>query len=417
MKESSWTEARVREMIAANSFSYQNVALPYGLSTGGKDRTRTADIILPADMEGRSVIDIGCGYGFFCFAAEDRGAGQCVGADINPENLRKCRLLAECRGSDVEFVHLDIETKDIPEQFDYVLCLNVLHHVRNPIGVLEKLIAATREKLILEIASFGPRDRKKNGVSRFAAGFLRRFPIIYVAGTGARRGRSGQTFFLSEPAIRAILTGHRATFGKVDFIDTGHKGRYIVIAQKRKIDHLVVVAGVQASGKSRLIDALVADPRSPMAQQLGMDTNAEWGVQQFGNLGRKEPVDTPSVVLHYNISKHLIDGDIYQHNRALNDLISTAKKVTFVTMWTPPPQLLENFKRGRTNNWRKFILSQRHRKKTRRLLEMYENEASLHALYDDWFAFLQHYSDPGFVATYEPEYRLTPVNEWLLTPR
>ena len=149
-----WSKEQIIAMLDENSFSYQNVPLPHGLETGGHDRSDTARAIFGEDVAGKSVFDLGCKYGYFCFAAEESGAVKIRGVDIEPENIRKSRLLAQSRGSIAQFERLDIEKQEIQDRYDYVLCLNVLHHLRNPLAVLEKLIAATRQKLVLEVAGF-----------------------------------------------------------------------------------------------------------------------------------------------------------------------------------------------------------------------------------------------------------------------
>ena len=42
---------------------YQRIELPYGLATKGSDRTPSSDAILPDDLTGKSVLDIGCQIG------------------------------------------------------------------------------------------------------------------------------------------------------------------------------------------------------------------------------------------------------------------------------------------------------------------------------------------------------------------
>ena len=57
----SATKAEIEELLHAENFGYQRVALPYGLSTPGHDRSETAGIAFPDSLEGKSVLDLGCG--------------------------------------------------------------------------------------------------------------------------------------------------------------------------------------------------------------------------------------------------------------------------------------------------------------------------------------------------------------------
>lgn len=382
VNEFAWTQENVRDAIEKNSFSYQNVPLPFGLETGGKDRSETARSIFPDDLKSKSVLDVGCMYGYFCFAAEDRGAINCLGVDIDRENVRKSSLLAAIRGSSATFRHLDIEADAIPGSFDYVLCLNVLHHLRNPIASIDKLAAATRDTLVLEIASFSRRDRKKNGVSWLIGKLLGWYPIFFVAGD------SSQTFFMTAAAVRRLLLKHRFDFARAEKIADGHKGRFIIVAKRRRIDRLVIVAGLPASGKSTFIDYLSGPSGADLSRQIGADPDLVWAQWLFGKLLRSEHQDLGNVILHYNISKHLIDGDLYHHSRALSDLINVSREVAVVTVNCPRTELLERFRANRMNNTRKSLTSRRHRKKIDQLKAVYERPESLKALYDDWFGFL-----------------------------
>ena len=189
-----WTKAQIEDMLASRGLVYQNVKLPFGLSTGGTDRDETARAIFPKDLKGKSVFDLGCMYGFFCFEAEEAGAQRILGVDIEAVNVETCRILADIRGSKAEFRQMDIEIDAMPGQFDYVLCLNVLHHMRNPLGVLEKLIAATRECLVLEVASLGRGDRRKLSMPVWSAAVLKNFPVIYVSNAAGKKKRQQRAF-------------------------------------------------------------------------------------------------------------------------------------------------------------------------------------------------------------------------------
>src|SRR5687767_4494713 len=110
---SEWSKDRIEQVLGANSFGYQNVPLPHGLDTGGDDRSGTAAVIFSEDLNGQSVFDLGCRFGYFCFFAEERGASRIRGVDIDPENIRKSRLLADMKGSAVQFDRFDIERDEL----------------------------------------------------------------------------------------------------------------------------------------------------------------------------------------------------------------------------------------------------------------------------------------------------------------
>lgn len=219
-------------MLAADDFSYQRIELPHGFSTGGRhDRSSTARKIFPDDLSGKSVLDVGCRLGYFCFEALKRGAERVLGVDVNPDSVRKARLLADCLGFDARFEQLDVDREPIRESFDYVLGLNLLHHLADPIGSLEQLAKVARERLVLEVAALRRTDRSKAGVPRVFGRLLERLPIIVVSPVAGEDPHS-QKFFVTAPALDNLLRHPRYGFARVERVSSRHKGRYITIAHK-----------------------------------------------------------------------------------------------------------------------------------------------------------------------------------------
>jgi 2-polyprenyl-3-methyl-5-hydroxy-6-metoxy-1,4-benzoquinol methylase len=154
-------QAEIQEidrLLKQEEFRYQSIPLPDGRRTRGNDRSITLDLILPPDMRNQSLLDIGCRYGYFSFEAAKRGASRVVGVDFDVDALSKANKLNSINRLGIEFRKLNISTDPIVEQFDYVLCLNILHHLQDPLSVLKKLIGITRKRLVLEIAGLGGED-------------------------------------------------------------------------------------------------------------------------------------------------------------------------------------------------------------------------------------------------------------------
>jgi SAM-dependent methyltransferase len=406
-----WTEDKVRKLLANQEFTYQKVNLPYGLSTGGTDRSPTARLIFPENLAGKSVFDVGCMYGYFTFEAEERGAAHFAGGDVDPANVAKCRLLASARGSKAEFRQLDIERDPLPGVFDYVLCLNVLHHLRNPLAALEKLIAATRECLVLEVASLTYHDSRKLGLpAMLGSGLMARLPILYLGGAGKAKGAS-QSFFFTESAIHTLLKKHRQDFASVEVRHGGQKGRFIVIARKRRIGHLYIVAGVNVVGKSTFLNSLARGSNADIAQRIDLDVAKPWLLKGYGYLVDEAQVDIPYLLLQYNISKYLIDGDLHLHERGLLDVIRCAEKVTIATFWHSGPELSRRYQAERVKS-PLGLKMRRASKKANRLLKLYGNPAQFNALYADWFDFTKRYAEASYVVLQEPAYRAISIERW-----
>lgn len=93
---------------------------------------------LPADLRGRTVLDIGCNAGFYSIEMKRRGAERVVGIDSDPDYLDQARFAAEVSGVDLELRELSVyDVGALRERFDVVLFLGVLYHLRHPLLALD----------------------------------------------------------------------------------------------------------------------------------------------------------------------------------------------------------------------------------------------------------------------------------------
>jgi tRNA (mo5U34)-methyltransferase len=93
---------------------------------------------LPADLRGRTVLDIGCNAGFYSIEMKRRGAERVVGIDSDEDYLKQARFAAEVCGADLEFRELSVyDVAALGERFDIVLLLGVLYHLRHPLLALD----------------------------------------------------------------------------------------------------------------------------------------------------------------------------------------------------------------------------------------------------------------------------------------
>lgn len=393
-------------LLAGEEFRYQRVELPHGKSVGVRDRSSTAEAILPADLTGKSVLDIGCNYGALCFEAKKRGATRVVGVDVNADSLRRARLLAQCLGSDAEFRYHDVERQPFTEAFDYVLCLNVLHHVRDPLSLLDNLIGITRERLALEVATLGSHDGRRLRLSMISRYFLNRLPIIYVPASSGLAKRQDKSFYFTAGAIKNLLLDQRRVFASLDILQSDFKGRFLAVAHKRRIGHLVVLAGPTSSGKRTVAKALT-DGRIPeLTRRLGIDDPALFAPStQDGMLRQPGPAAVEHMLLRYDLLRprftnaHILDRD------PVLGVLDTAARRSFVTIFAPPEALREQLAAAEGDKRR---LSKKHQ----RVLAHYNNAAALAQDYLAWFDFTERFTGEHFVVLPRDGIRVVPMREF-----
>jgi tRNA (mo5U34)-methyltransferase len=107
---------------------------------------------IPADLRGKTVLDIGCNAGFYSIEMKRRGADRVIGIDSDERYLRQARFAAEVCGVDIEFRQMSVyEVADLREKFDLVLFMGVLYHLRHPLLALDLLHEyVARDLLVLQ---------------------------------------------------------------------------------------------------------------------------------------------------------------------------------------------------------------------------------------------------------------------------
>lgn len=106
-----------------------------GLEAAGE--WKTLQDMLP-DFRGKTVLDLGCGYGWHCRYAAEHGAVRVVGIDLSEKMLQVARKMT--KENTVVYQNTAIEDVDFPkESFDVVLSSLALHYVADFLKTAEKI--------------------------------------------------------------------------------------------------------------------------------------------------------------------------------------------------------------------------------------------------------------------------------------
>lgn len=118
---------------------------------------RCFDHVLPGDLSGRSVLDIGCNGGFYALEMKRRGAARVLGIDEDARYLAQARFAAGILGAEVEYRKMSVyEVAALQERFDIVLFLGVLYHLRHPLLALDLVHEhVARDTLLLQTLERG----------------------------------------------------------------------------------------------------------------------------------------------------------------------------------------------------------------------------------------------------------------------
>jgi tRNA (mo5U34)-methyltransferase len=137
---------------------YQHFDLPNGLRTGkgeGYDAQARWNLIaahVPANLAGKTVLDLGGNAGFFSIQMKLRGASRCVLVDPFVEFNRQAKFAAAQFGVELEVINEDAHTYCLTtdDRFDYVIFLGLLYHLKYPGLVLDRLAEMTKHRIYIQ---------------------------------------------------------------------------------------------------------------------------------------------------------------------------------------------------------------------------------------------------------------------------
>ncbi len=105
----------------------------------------------PQDLNGASVLDVGCNAGFNCVELKQRGAGRVLGVDVDDRYLTQAQFAAATLGLEIEFAKCSAyDVAGIPGEFDYVLFMGVFYHLRYPLYALDTIIKKVKARLVFQ---------------------------------------------------------------------------------------------------------------------------------------------------------------------------------------------------------------------------------------------------------------------------
>jgi SAM-dependent methyltransferase len=211
--QESYSESEVAAILKRFRFEYQGIELPSGHRTTGDDRSASMELVFAEDLAGKTVLDVGCAYGYFCFEAERRGASCVTGTELKSHRFVGANVLREVLGSDVRILKQDIFAEGAEEEYDVVLLLNVLHHLPEPIKALRTLGRLCREKLIIEFPTL--LDPKYGGtLGEVLPEEVNNLPLIGVS----LPAECDQYFLFTEAAIRRVLSDQVGGFMEIEIL-------------------------------------------------------------------------------------------------------------------------------------------------------------------------------------------------------
>ena len=117
------------------------------------------------ELKGKTVLDVGCGNGYFLFEMAKLGAKLVVGVDPTIQFFMQYQLIQHFyQNKCVAMLPLGWQQLNCLNSFDILFCMGILYHCSDPVYMLKQLKDRCNEYLILEtlVDSTGSGFKPKN---------------------------------------------------------------------------------------------------------------------------------------------------------------------------------------------------------------------------------------------------------------
>jgi len=123
---------------------------------------RLEPILKSVGVKDKSVVDIGCGDGFYCIETSKLTNKEVLGTDIDPLRIKRGKLAKKVYNIDnVDFKNVDLY-KDELQDYDIVMGLGLLHRIPNVEECLKRM-TEIGNVVILEFKTSSKKDKNEFG--------------------------------------------------------------------------------------------------------------------------------------------------------------------------------------------------------------------------------------------------------------
>lgn len=336
----------------------------------------------------------------------------------------------------------DVARDGLIDSYDVVVCTYSSNHFRNPLKCLESLAVSARLLFLAVLGDPAVEGRNKPTRKMVWRGLLRRLPILLLIPAG-KKHKMDQAFALSSPLVISFFKFLRQDFASVQVLEGGGARQRLLVARRRSIGHLIILAGVNAVGKSTFLNGLRSGSLPEIAREIGMESPDAWEFTRYVSLLENEDqAHHENVLVQYNMTDPFIHGEMHDYHQGLLDLVKCARRSTIVTMWLPHAEQKKRYlddrvpdglfsrelylKRksakqsdsGGGKTVRRSFLSAFYfrsgytRRKADRLLEIYASQESHSHMYRRWMDFAERHGGRSLVLMQGKEYRIVTGEEW-----
>jgi len=173
-----YSREAIQDRVNQVPYWYHTIDFGYGITAPGHQASTWDSLgrtrLLRGEIRNKTVIDVGAWDGFFSFVSERMGAARVLATDrfawesssFGMQGFLAARDLLDSKVEYKKIDAMDLEPGSVG-QFDVVLFLGVLYHLRDPFLALRQLRGITRDYILVETHIVSYLEKKRIPIMEF----------------------------------------------------------------------------------------------------------------------------------------------------------------------------------------------------------------------------------------------------------
>jgi hypothetical protein len=199
----------------------------------------------------------------------------------------------------------------------------------------------------------------------------------------------------------------------VDLIPSASENQHLVVAERRRIGRLIVIAGPTSSGKSTLIAALREGKAPAIAERLGITGQSDWESLNAHEIASDTRAELSTIVMHYDFLARLQRKVQASKHRTFLDVARCARELVVLTLWTEPQRLQQQFEQSEIHGYVSHRGAEPTNPKTLRLKRDYQDPRTVVDYYVRWLEFVSTLPGDHLVLSQLSQPQFFSIEQWL----
>jgi 2-polyprenyl-6-hydroxyphenyl methylase/3-demethylubiquinone-9 3-methyltransferase len=185
-------------------------------------------ILSKCNLNGKSILDIGCGGGLLSEELSKKGANV-TGIDSSKRSISIAKQHAKEKNLAIEYKNMSIFDLEEIECFDYVICFEMIEHINYPDMLIDKINKITKNQSMIFLSTIN-----RNLKSFILAKIVAEYVLNYVPKGTHQYGK-----FITPYELTSLLEGYNFKVENIDGLSFNPLEESFSITKNTNINYFI----------------------------------------------------------------------------------------------------------------------------------------------------------------------------------